>query len=168
MVGIDDRGDDVAAEGRTDLIEQILVLGLGLGIGVVADDELRAVGRQTAVQRRRHARREVAAHGRGTEERDLRLLLPDQPAHHGRMRQRAERREDRVVGHPHGVGAVLRQLLFDAGDIVPQQHGFEFDTQFIGQLAAFGQQFQAHVGDRAVLELDIDEYIVHNGKSSDL
>ena len=80
VVGIDDRGDNVAAEGRTNLVEQVLIICLGLGIGVVADHELRTVGRQTAVQRRRHARREITAHGRRTEQGDLRLL----PAGSGR------------------------------------------------------------------------------------
>ena len=168
MVGIDDRGDDVAAEGGTNLVEQVLIVGLGLGIGVVADHELRAVGRQTAVQRRRHARREITAHGRRTEQGDLRLLLPDQAAQHRRMGQRAERREDLVVGHPDRVGAVFGQLLLDAGDAVPQHYGFELDAQLVGQLPALGQQFQAHVGDRAVFELDIDKYVVHNRISSDL
>ena len=129
---------------------------------MVADHELRAVGCQTAVQRRRHARREITAHGRRTEQGDLRLLLPDQAAQHRRMGQRAERREDLVVGHPDRVGAVFGQLLLDAGD------AFELDAQLVGQLPALGQQFQAHVGDRAVFELDIDKYVVHNRISSDL
>ena len=113
MVRIDDRGDDVAAEGGTDLIQEVLVLPTRLGILVVADFELRTVGRQTAVQRRRYARCEVAAHGRSAEERDLGLLLLDQPAHHGRMGQRAEWIEDPVIGHPHRIGTVFCQFLLD-------------------------------------------------------
>ena len=162
VVGIDDRGNDIAAEGGTNLIEQILVVRLGLGIGMIADNQLRTVGRQAAVQRRRHARREIAADGRSAEKRDLRLLLSDQTAHHRRMGQRAERRENRVVGHPDGIGPVLRKFLFNTGDMVPQHYRLEFDAQFIGQFAAFGQKFQAYVGNRTVFELDIDKYIIHN------
>ena len=91
MVGVDDRGDDVAAERRADLIEEVLILRTRLGVLVVADFELRAVGRKTAVQGRRYAGCEVAAHGRGAEQRDLGLLLPDQTAQDRRVGQRAER-----------------------------------------------------------------------------
>lgn len=54
VIGIDDRRDDVAAESGTDLIEQILVDLTRLILGMRADFEARAVGRQTAVQRRRN------------------------------------------------------------------------------------------------------------------
>ena len=161
MVGIDDRGDDVAAERRTDLVQQVLVLPARLGVPVVADLELRAVGREAAVQRRRNARREVAAHGCRAEQRDLGLFLLDQPAHHGRVGQRAEGIENLVVGHPHRVGAVAGQLLFDTVERLAQRHGFGLHTERGGQLAAFGQQFETHVGDPAALHLDIYEYVVH-------
>ena len=93
VVGVDDRGDDVSAERRADLIEEVLILRTRLGVLVVADFELRAVGRKTAVQGRRYAGCEVAAHGRGAEQRDLGLLLPDQTAQDRRVGQRAERRK---------------------------------------------------------------------------
>ena len=50
VVGVDDRGDDVAAESGTDLIEKILVFGAGLHIRVVADLKRCAVGGETAVE----------------------------------------------------------------------------------------------------------------------
>ena len=84
------------------------------------------------------------------------------------MGQRAERREDLVVGHPDRVGAVAAQLLGDTLDLVAQQKAVQLLAQLVGQLPALGQQFQAHVGDRAVFELDIDKYVVHNRISSDL
>ena len=48
-------------------------------VGVRADFEARAVGRQAAVQRRRYARAEVASDRRGAEQRDLRLLFLENP-----------------------------------------------------------------------------------------
>ena len=77
------------------------------------------------------------------------------------MGQRAERREGLVVGDPDGVGTVLGQLLLDAGEALAQDDGVETDAQRRSQLAALGQQFEAHVGNLALLDLDIDEYVVH-------
>ena len=111
VVGVDDRGDDVAAEGGADLVEQVFVLPAALGVFVVADHQLRTVGRKAAVKRRRHARREIAAVARRAEQHDLGFLLLDQAAHDGRMGQRAERCEHLVVGDPYGIGAVFGQLL---------------------------------------------------------
>ena len=72
-VRIDDRGDEVAAEGRPDLVQQVLVRPvLALDV-VVADLEIRAVGGEPAAQGARDARREVAAVGRAADEEDLRL-----------------------------------------------------------------------------------------------
>ena len=161
MVRIDNRGDDIAAEGRADLIQEVRVLLARLGVLVVPDFELRTVGRQTAVQRRRDTRCEVPAHGRSAEQRDLGLLLFDQAAHHGRVGQRAERLEELVIGHPHRVSAVLGQFLFQTGEVVSQRHGFDFHAERRGQFAALGQQFETHVGDLAALHLDIYKYVVH-------
>ncbi len=113
----------------------------------------------------RHAGREVAADAGGAEKDDLGLLLLDEPAQNGRMGQRAERSESLVVGDPHGVGAVLGELLFDACELLAEHHGVEPDAQGRGQLAALGQQFETYVGDLALLDLDIDEYVVHNAKT---
>ena len=91
MVGIDDGGDDVAAEGRTNLIEQVLVRPAALGIGMVAYDEARTVGREPAAQRGGDARSEVAPHRRRTEQGYLGFLLFEDTANHRRMGQGAVR-----------------------------------------------------------------------------
>ncbi len=161
VVGVDDRGDDVAAEGGTDLVEQVFVLPAALGVFVVADHQLRTVGRKAAVERRRHARREIAAVARRAEQHDLGFLLLDQAAHDGRMGQRTERCEHLVVGDPYGIGAVFGELMLDAGEVLAQHHGFEFHAQRRGQFAALGHQFEAHLGGLAALVLDIYEYVVH-------
>ena len=51
-VGIDDGSDDVAAERRTNLIEQVGIFLACLGIFVIADFERCAVGGKTAVETR--------------------------------------------------------------------------------------------------------------------
>ena len=161
MVGVHDRRNDVAAEGRANLVQQILILRTGLRVLMVADHQLRTVGRQTAEQRRRYARGEIAADGGRTEKGDLGLLLLDQTAHHSRMGQRAERSELLVVGRPHGIGAVFGQLLGDIAQIMTQYDGFELHAERRGQLTAFGQQLQTHVRRYSVFEFYIYKYIIH-------
>ena len=139
MIGIDDRRDDVAAESGTDLIEQVLVDLARLILGMRADFEARAVGRQTAVQRRRNSRTEVAAHWRGSEQRDLGLFLLENAADDRSVRQRAVGRETLAVGYVHDIGAVLGQLLFDAGESLSERERLELAAQRIGQRAALGQ-----------------------------
>ena len=49
VFGVDDGGHDVAAEGRTNLVQQVGVILIGLGVVVVADFECRAVGSKSAM-----------------------------------------------------------------------------------------------------------------------
>ena len=116
---------------------------------------------QTAVQRRRYARSEVASHAGGAEKYDLRFFRFDQSAHDRRVGQRAERIENSIIGNPYRVGSVFRQLLAEALYMVADDHGFQFHMQRIGQFPTFGQQFEAHIGDLAAFELDIYKYVVH-------
>ena len=161
VVGVHDRRNDVAAEGRANLVQQILILRTGFRVLMVADHQLRTVGRQTTEQRRRYARSEIAADGSRTEKGDLGLLLLDQTAHHSRMGQRAERSELLAVGRPHGIGAVFGQLLSDVAQIMTQYDGFELHAERRGQLTAFGQQLQTHVRRYPVFEFYIYKYIIH-------
>ena len=103
------------------------------------DFEARAVGRQAAVQRRRNSRTEVAAHWRGSEQRDLGLFLLENAADDRSVRQRAVGRETLAVGYVHDIGAVLGQLLFDAGESLSERERLELAAQRIGQRAALGQ-----------------------------
>ena len=61
---VDDRGDDVAAERGTDLVEDVRERLLRLLVLEVADLQVRAVGREAAAERRGDGRREVAPHVR--------------------------------------------------------------------------------------------------------
>ena len=71
-----DGGDDVAAQGRADLQQLLLVEAAGGFVG--ADLEVGAIGGQPGLERRGDARGQVAAQGRGAVEHDLRLPLADQ------------------------------------------------------------------------------------------
>ena len=99
----DDGGDDVAAERRPDLVEQVLVL-LALE-RVVADAQVGAVGGEAGAQGAGHARREVAAGGGGAVEDDLRLVLADEAGDDLRVRLRQVLREVGVGDEVDGVGA---------------------------------------------------------------
>ena len=70
-------------------------------------------------------------------------------------------RETLAVGYVHDIGAVLGQLLFDAGESLSERERLELAAQRIGQRAALGQQFERHVGHLAALYLTINEYVVH-------
>ena len=73
VLRVDDRGDQVAAEGRPDLVEQVLVGLVFLLDVVVADLQVGAVGGEAAAQGAGDPRREVAAVGRAADQEDLRL-----------------------------------------------------------------------------------------------
>ena len=86
VLGTDDGGDDVAAEGGTHLVQQVLVLRALHD--VVADEQVRAVGRQACAQGTRHTRRQVAAGGRRPVQHDLRLARADELADDAGVGQR--------------------------------------------------------------------------------
>ena len=161
MVGIDDGGDDVAAEGRTNLIEQVLVRPAALGIGMVAYDEARTVGREPAAQRGGDARSEVAPHRRRTEQGYLGFLLFEDTANHRRMGQGAVRSELRIVRQPERIGSVASDNLIHLLEFVTEGERFQFAPEAVGQFAAFGEQLQADISHLAAFRFNIYEYVVH-------
>ena len=160
VVGIHDRGHDVAAESGADLIEQVGVILARLHVRVVADFEGRTVGGQTRVQARRNARAQVAADARGAHQTNLRLNLAEEIDEHGGMGVRRVGIETLVLNFVDNVGTVLVKLLFDAVQLVAQDDGLELHTQLVGQSTALGEQLQAHVGDVAILILTVYYKIV--------
>ena len=86
VVGVDNRGHDVAAESGTDLVEQAFVVLARLLVVVVADFERGAVGGKAAGERRADARPEVAADHRCAHEADLRLFLLEEVYENARVR----------------------------------------------------------------------------------
>jgi len=158
VVGGDDGGDDVAAEGRADLVEEVLVLGLGDGVGVVADPEVRAVGGEAGAEACGDAGREVAAGGAGAEEHDLGRRALDHLADHAGIGQGAVDREGRVVGDVDDIGARGDELGWLPGEGVAADDGRHVLPQRVGQLAGLAQQLEAHVGDLAAVLLREDEH----------
>ena len=155
VFGIDDGRHDVAAECRTDLIENILVDLVVLLVLELADFERGAVGRQTAEERRRHARAQVAAYDGGAHQAYLRLLGLEEVDQHGGVRQRCvgiEPRSVKDVNHVHTIG---EHLLFDSLQVAACHYGFELAAETVGQRATLGEQFEADVGHGALFQFAI-------------
>ena len=86
---VDDCRDDVAPERRSNLKQQIAVLGARPLVFVVANIQISAVGRQTGSHLGGHARCQVPTERSCPVEHDLRFVFVDQPAHHPCVRKRA-------------------------------------------------------------------------------
>ena len=87
VVGVDDGGDDVAAECGADLVEQILVGAAGFAVFVRADLQGRTVGGESAGEGRRDAWPKVATDDGGAHQGDLRLFFLEELDEHGRVGQ---------------------------------------------------------------------------------
>ena len=162
MVGIDNRCHDVATEGGTNLIEQVVVVKLCLGIVVGTNLQFGAVGGQSAGERRRHARTEVATDDGGTHQTNLRLLLLEEVDEDVGVRCRRIGEESLAVEDEEFVNAVGQYLLFHLPlDARTGHHGMQFDTQLIGQLASFGEQLLRHFGHHGALHFDIYKNVLH-------
>ena len=159
-VGIDDCGHDVAAESRTDLVEQVLVFLAGLGILVVADYKRCAVGRKARMEAGGYARTEVSADACGAHQADLRLDFAEEVDEHGCVGVGGVGIEA-LVGHfIHYVGTIGEKLVFHPVEIVAYYDGLEFHAELRCELAAFGEKFEAYVGHFAVLKLAIYNEVV--------
>lgn len=110
-VRVDDRCDDVAAESRTNLVEQVFIDFAALVIGVRADFEARTVGRQAAVQCRRNTGTQIAAHRRSAEQCDLRLFFFENAADDCGVGQGPVRAEALGISDMDRVGTVLGQFF---------------------------------------------------------
>ena len=152
---VDDRSDDVAAEGRTDLVEKVFVRFADLLVLVVADLQCSAIGRQTALEGRGYARTEVAAYHGGTHQADLGFFLLEQVDQSRGVGQRSVRSQSLAVEHVQDVHSVLHDLFFDAFEVFPDDDGLQFATQTVGQRTAFGEQFETYLAHRAAFYLTI-------------
>ena len=147
-VVVDDRGDDVAAEGGADLQQQVLVRPLGLRVGDVADVQVGAIGRHARLDRRGHARGQVAAHRRRPVEHDLRAVLLDERAEHAGVGVGLEMGQPGVVGRVDRVDALGDQLAGHVLDVVAGQHGAGLHAQPHAQFRGLAAEFQRHVVQR--------------------
>jgi hypothetical protein len=148
VLGAHDGGDDVAAERRADLKEEV---GVGLALGrEVADAQVGTVGGEAGAQGARYARRQVAAGGRGAVEDDLRLVRADEAGDEARVRQRQVVAEVVVVGEVHGVGAAGDEGGREGPDGLtrPCEHGADADAEPVGELAGTAEQLEADLGRR--------------------
>ncbi len=118
-LGIDDGGDQVAAKGRPDLVQQVLVrLPAALKI---ANPQVGAVGGQAGPNSAGDARRQVAPDGRRAEEQDIGLPLPHQFGGYLGKGQRAVYCQLGMFGQEHLVRAILDNLSGQIGNLVAQQ-----------------------------------------------
>ena len=54
-------------------------------------------------------------------------------------------------------------MTLEVGEIVSGHDGFELSAQTVGQTAAFGAKFKAHVGDTArFIDFNVYKYAVHD------
>ena len=145
VVGVDNRGHDVATKGGTNLIEQIVVVLLGLGIVVGTNLQLCAVGGQSAGQRRRHAGSEVAADDRGAHQADLGVLLLEEVHEDVGVGSGCVGEQSFAIEDEELVDAIGQDLLFHlVPDARSGHHGMELHPQLIGQFATLRQQLLRH------------------------
>ena len=71
------------------------------------------------------------------------------------MRIRGIGRETLVLHAVQTVNSVGKHLLCHAVQVVTYSHGFELHTKFLGEHTPFGQKFEAHVGNFAILDFKI-------------
>ena len=152
--GVDDRRNDVAAEGRADLHELVGVALVVLLIFEVVNPQLRAVGSETAEFLGGDARRKFAPLERGAEEKDVRLVFTDQIHDDLRVRKNRKRLEPRIFRKIDGVAAVAVEGIDALFELVAEQERFGLDAQLSGEFTAFADQFKAHIGDLAAFLFD--------------
>ena len=159
---VDNRGDDVAAESRTNLIKQVLIDGVGLLFLVIPDFQGSTVGRQPAQKVGSHARCHVTAYRCSPEQQDFGLEFLGQTYHNRGMGQGGEREQAGIVGIVDHIHAVGIQCLFQLLDLASDHNGFQLAAQGVGQFAALGEQFQAHVSNAAFFGyFAIYKYVTH-------
>ena len=112
MVGVDDSGHDVAAKGRSNLIEQVLVGLLVLLVLVGTDLQFGAVGGETAGERGRHARTQVTSDNGGTHEADLWFLFLEEVYENVSMWGRGIGEETLTVEDEEFVHTIGKNLFF--------------------------------------------------------
>jgi len=110
-LGINDGGDDVSAEGRSNLQQKVLVCFLAFGVGIVADVQVGAVGGQSGLHFRSNTGRQISPQRRRSVQDDLRLVLADQFAHDAGVGQRAVVFQQWVVNVVDIVHAVCDQSM---------------------------------------------------------
>ena len=147
---VDDRGNEVSAEGRSDLEEQVLIGLVFLLDVVVADLEIGAVRRQAAAEGAGDSRGEVASVGRSADEEDLGLALLRFRDRHAGVGEGSVEGQLFVVGQDDAVGAVGDHFLCQRVNVMTAQQPHDFVAELVAQLAGPARQLEADVGNEAV------------------
>ena len=78
------------------------------------------------------------------------------------MGQGGEGEQAGIVGIVDHIHAVRIQCLFQLLDLASNHNGFQLAAQSVGQFAALGEQFQAHVSNAAFFGyFAIYKYVTH-------
>ena len=133
MIGVDNRGNDVSTEGRTDLIEEVFVTLLVLLVLIISDFQGCAIGGEPACERGTDTRAEITTDRRRAHQTDLGLFAFKQTNQNGRMRTcRVGRKPGRVENMEH-VDTVGKNLRFDlAFHTMSRHNGFQLHAQLRG------------------------------------
>ncbi len=169
MLGVDNGGNNVSTKGRTNLIELVLVM-LGDGLLVLieayihvklADLEFGAVGGEAAEEGRRNARAEVAAYYVGTHQADLGILFLEEVDENGGVGIGSVGEETWSVEDVYAVNTILHHLVLDTIEARAGADTLQLYAKSIGELATFGQEFEADVLDGLAFDFAIYKYAVH-------
>ena len=96
------------------------------------------------------------------EQQDFGLEFLGQTYHNRGMGQGGEREQAGIVGIVDHIHAVGIQCLFQLLDLASDHNGFQLAAQGVGQFAALGEQFQAHVSNAAFFGyFAIYKYVTH-------
>src|SRR5574344_608897 len=158
LARVDDRRDDVAAERRTDLLEDVGELLSSLLVLVVVDLQVGAVRRQSAAERGSDGRREVAAHVRRPEDHDLGILFLDQLHERMAVRLAAIELELGILDEMDDVRAGLEEVPGEALDLVSHQDGRELDAQPVREFTSLAEQFLRDVREMALFLFGINPH----------
>ena len=163
VVGADDGGHQMAAEGGTGHLQVTVVLKLGVvhinGRGGLEEGlvllhihvQVGAVGGQAGLQAGSHAGAQVAADVGGADEEHLGLLVLHQLADNLGVSVGGVVLQQGMVADINAVSAVAAQGLgVLLVDMVAQQHAAQLNAQVVGQLAALAEQLIAGAQDDAV------------------
>jgi hypothetical protein len=163
VLGIHDGSDDISTERRTYLIEQVLECPAALLVFIRAYFKLCAVGRQSAGKRRRHAWPEITAYHRGAHEAYLRVLLLEKVYENISMRDGCVREQTLGVEDKEFVHAIRQYLFLNSSlDSCSGNDGMQLHTQFVSQLAAFGEQLLRDFLHLNAFYFYINKNVIHN------
>ena len=150
VAGVDDCRDDVAAERRTDLKEDVIESLLRLRVRILADLEIGAVGGEAAAQFGGHGRREVAPHVRRAKYHNLRRTFLDHGNERMAIRLTAENLESRIFDEVDLVGASFKKRLRERLDAIAHQNRCQRNAKPVRKFTSLAEEFARDVAQNSV------------------